>query len=368
MPWEFPSQLCELIEEEVTKVITTMEENSSLQWLVEEQLDVNKKQSDSDVQQTGTDYIEAKKVEMLERNGSVTDYIDLEAQFHALSEISNSSCTPVAPSKQKIQRKLVVMSSGSEDEDLNNGHPLDMCDDANNGPPLEENSDSLSKFPTNNKHTGVSFLKLGTGLEESEVDLSKHLGAADGTCLNETSKSFDVSCVPESTFVPETVNEVETISGAVSCGNLADPGEVSVNSESLPSTFSVRKCLGKRALDDDLLGSSKILEPSREEIVQDLIDENMETTPVYNLMDECSRVDFKTKSNFVEPFPSMGTDVMHKLWRKLRECRTDLRQHAATEQPGAFQVVKLACGMSNLISEADLLFGNFQRKNFVSSL
>ncbi|KAI9097944.1 hypothetical protein K1719_025715 [Acacia pycnantha] len=363
MPWEFPSQLSELIEKEVTKVITTMEENSSLQGLVEEQLDVNEKQSDSDVQQTGTDYIEAKKVEMLERNGSVTDYIDWEAQFHALSEISNSSCSPMAPSKQKIQRKLVVMSSGSEDEDLNNGHPLDMCDDANNGPPLEENSDSPSKFPTNNKHTSVSFLRLGTGLEES-VDLSKHLGAADDTCLNETSKSFDVSCVPESTFVPETVNEVETISGAVSCGNLADPLEVSVNNESLPSTFSVRKCLAKRARDDDLLGSNKIPESSREEIVQDFIDENMETTPAYNVMDECSRIDFKTKSNFVEPFPSMGTDFMHKLWRELRECRTDLRQHAATEQPGAFQVVKLACGMSNLISEADLLFGNFQQKNF----
>lgn len=368
MPWEFPSQLSELIEKEVTEVITTMEENSSLQGLVEEQLDVNEKQSDSDVQQTGTDYIEAKKVEMLERNGSVTDYIDLEAQFHALSEISNPSCTPVALSKQKIQRKLVVMSSSSEDEDLNNGHPLDMCDDANNGPPLEEISDSPSKFRTNNKHTSVSFLKLGTGLEESEVDLSKHLGAADGTCFNETSKSFDVSCVPESTFVPETVNEVETISGALSCGNLADPVEVSVNNESLPSTFSVRKCLAKRALDDDLLVSNKIPEPSREEIVQDFIDENMETIPVYNVMDECSRVDFKAKSNFVEPFPSMGTDVVHKLWRELRECRTDLRHHAATEQPGAFQVVKLACGMSNLISEADLLFGNFQQKDFVSSL
>ncbi|XP_028774992.1 uncharacterized protein LOC114731905 isoform X2 [Neltuma alba] len=363
MPWDFPSQLSELIENEVTKVITTMEENSSLQRSVEKQFDVNEKQSDSEAQQMGADCIEAKKVEMLERNGSVTEYSELEAQFHALSEISNSSCTPVAPSNRKIQRKLVVMSSGSEDEGLYNGHPLDMCDDANNGPSLEDNGDSPSKFPINNKYSSTPFLNRRTGLEESEVDLSKRLGTADGMCLNETSKSFDVSCVPESTFVPETINEVETISGAVSCGNLADPVEVSVNNESLPFTFRVCNCLTKRAQDDDLLGSTKIPEYSQKEISQDLVDENMETTPVYNVMDECSRVDFKMKSHFIEPLPSTGTDVIHKLWRELRECRTDLRQHVATEQPGAFQVVKLACGMSNLISEADLLFSNYQQKD-----
>ncbi|XP_054788869.1 uncharacterized protein LOC129294480 isoform X2 [Prosopis cineraria] len=362
MPWGFPSQLSELIEKEVTRVITTMEENSSLQGLVEEQLDLNEKQSDSDVKQVGTDYIESKKVEMLERNGSVTDYSQLEAQFHALSEISNSFGTPVAPSKRKIQRKLVVMSSGSEDEDLNNGHPLDMCDDADNGPALVDNSDTPSKLPMNKKYTSVSFFKRGAGLEESEVDLNKHLRTADVMCSSETSKSLDVSCVPESTFVPETLDEIETISGAVSCGNGDGPLEVSVNNELPPFTFSVRKRLAKRVLDDDLLGSTKIPESSQKEIVQDLIDENMEPSPVYDVMDECSRVDFKMKSNFVEPFPSMGTDVIHKIWRELRECRADLRQHAATEQPGAFEVVKLACGISNLISEADLLFGNLKQK------
>lgn len=366
MPWEFPSQLSEVIENEVTKVVTTMEENSSLQGLVEEQLDTNGKQSDLDVQPWGTDYIEVKKVEMLERNGSFRGYNDLEAQFLALTDISNSS-TPVAPSKQKMQRKLVVMSSGSEDEDINNRHHLDMCDDANNGPPIEDNYDSPSNCPTNNYYTSTSFLKLGAGLEESEVDLSKHLGG--DMYLNETSKSFDVSRVPESTIVPETVYDVETIYGPVSCGNLADSVEVSVNNESLPFTLSACKCLDKRAIiDDDSLGSTKIPESPQKEIVQDLTDENMEIAPAFNVMDECSRVDFKMKSNFFKHFPSMGSDVLQNLWRELRECRTDLRQHAATDQPGAFQAVKLACGMSNLISEADLLFGNFQQKDCVSSV
>lgn len=359
IPWDFPSQLSELIEKEVTKVVTIMEENSSLQGL--------DKQNDLDVQQMETDYIEAKKVEMLERNGSVIDYSELEAQFHALSEFSNSSGTPVASYKRKGQRKLVVMSSDSEDEDLNNGHPLDICDDANKGQSLEDNADSPSKLPLNQHYTGPLFLKLGPGLEDSEANQCQYLGTVDDVCLNATSKSFDVSCVPESTFVPETlINGIETISGAVSCGHLSDPVEVSVNNELLPFTFSVCKRLAKLPLDDDLLASTEIPESSQKELVQDLTDENIETTPVYNVMDECSRVDFELKSNVLEPSPAMETDVVHKLWRELRECRTNLRQHVATEQPGAVQVVKLACGMSNLISDADL-FGNYQQKQCVGS-
>lgn len=368
IPWDFPSQLSELIEKEVTKVVITMEEKSSLQGLVEEQLDINEMQNDSNVQQMGNDYIEAKKVEMLERNGSVIDYSELEAQFHALSEFSDSQGTPVAPSKQKFQRKLVVMSSDSEDEYLTNGHPSDICDDANKGQSLEDNTDSPSKFPLNQHYASLSFLKLGPGLEDSETDQFKYLETADDMCLNETSKSVDVSFVPESTIVPETViNGIDTISGAVSCGHLADPVEVSLNNELLPFTFGVCKSLARLPRNDDSLASTEIPVSSQKEVVQDLIDENMETTPAFNVMDECSRVDFKLKSNFVEPSPAMETDAVHRLWRELRECRTDLRQHAATEQPGAFQVVKLACSMSDLISEADLLFGNYQKKQCVSS-
>ncbi|XP_073225488.1 uncharacterized protein [Cicer arietinum] len=53
----------------------------------------------------------------------------------------------------------------------------------------------------------------------------------------------------------------------------------------------------------------------------------------------------------------METDLVQNLWKKLRQM--DLRQHAISEPLGTSQVVKLASGMSNLISEADL-FHNYQ--------
>ncbi|KAF7816861.1 ATPase family AAA domain-containing protein 5 [Senna tora] len=356
IPWDLPSQLSELIEKEVTKVVTIMEDTSCLHGLVEEQFDINDMQNGLDVKQVETDYIEAKKVEMLERNGSIIDYNELETQFLALSDFANSSGTPVAPSKRKGQRKLVV-SSDSEDEDLNNGHPPDICDDSNKGQSLKDNTDSPSKLPFNQNYTSASLLKLGPGLDDSEA-----VRFTDDECLNEISKSFDVSCVPESTFVPETViNGTETISGAVSCGHHSDPVDVSVNKELLPFTFSICKRLAKSRLNDDLLVNTEISESSQKETLQDLTDENIETTPVYNVMDECSRVDFRLKSKVLEPSAAMETDVIHNLWRELGECRPDLRQHAATERLGTFEVVKLTCGMSNLISEADL-FSNYQQK------
>jgi hypothetical protein len=132
MPWDFPSEISELIENEFVKSVNQMEDNSSLQGLVDEELlRINESQNDLDEQYMETDYIKAKKVEMIQRNGSITDYCELEIQCKAISEFSNSSGSPVASYLQNGQRKLVVMSSDSEEKDSNNGYPQDTDDGAN---------------------------------------------------------------------------------------------------------------------------------------------------------------------------------------------------------------------------------------------
>lgn len=349
MPWDFPSELSQQIENEFAKSVTIMEEG-----LVKEELHIHERLNDLDVQYMETDFIEAKKVEMIKRNGCITDFSEFEIQYNAISEFSNCSGSPLASSRQNGRRKLIVMSSDSEDQ--NNGHPLDMHDEANKRQSLKDNNVSPSEFQLNENYSGTSVRKLVCSeLEDSEEEHFEYSETADDTCLNETCKSFDISCVPESTFVPETIieNEIETMSGAVSSGHLAGPLEVSVNNELIPSTFTIPKRLRKMLQNSDLLGSTEIPGSSPKDDMQYFLDENMETTNV-NVMDECSRVDFKLKAKAVESSPSMETDIVQKLWRKLRDCRTDFRQHATSEQPGAFQVVKLASGLSDLISEADL--------------
>ncbi|KAE9587188.1 putative checkpoint protein Rad17/Rad24 [Lupinus albus] len=353
MPWDFPSELSEKIENEIAKSISIMEESSSLQGLVKEELQIHERVNDLDEQFGKTDYIEAMKMEMIKRNGSITDYSEFEIQYNAISEFSNCSGSPQASSKQHGRRKLVVMSSDSEDEGPNNGHPFDK---ARKRQSLEDNNESSSKIKLSENYSRTSFHKMVCSeLEDSEEEHFKFSETVDDTCLSEICKSFDISCVPESTFVPETVieNEIETMSEGVSSGHLVGLPEVSTNEELIPTTFSGRKRLKKMAQNSDLLMNTEI-PGSFPKDVQYFLDEKMETK-IANVMDECSCVGFTLNSNFVASIPSMETDIVQKLWKELRDCRMDLRQHANSEEPGAIQLFKLADGLSNLISEADLL-------------
>ncbi|CAI8584488.1 unnamed protein product [Vicia faba] len=359
MPWDFPSEISELIENEFVKSVNIMEENCSMQGLVEEELlHINERQNDSDEQYMETDYIKAKKVEMIKRNGSVTDYGELEIQYNAISEFPNSSESPEASHLQNGRRKLVVMSSDSEEEDSNNQYPQDTKHEANKRHSIKGNNECTSEIQLNENCPSTSFRKLVCSeLEDSDEERDKYSKAADVTCINETSKSFDISCVPESSFVPETAIEsgTDTTSGAVSSRHCL---EVSMN-ELKPFTLCARRRLTKLSHNSDMLTDAEIPDSSPKEALQDFLDENMETT-IIKVMDECSRVDFKLKSTFVESSPLLETDIVQNLWKKLRQM--DLRQHTISEQLGASEVVKLASGLSNLISEADL-FHNYQHKH-----
>lgn len=343
MPWDFPSEISELVENEFVKSINKMEEDSSVQWLVDDELHINESQNDLDEQYMETDYIKAKKVEMIQRNGSITDYSELEIQCKVISEFSNSSGSPVASYLQNGRRKLVVMSSDSEEEDSNNRYPRDTEDEANQRHSIKGNNECTSEFQLNNNCPSTSVRKLVCSeLEDSEEEHVKYSEIANVTPINETSETFDISCVPESTYVPETAIEsgTDTMSGVVSYGHCL---EASMNNELKPLTFSVRRRLSKLSENSDMFMDTEIPE-----------------TTIIKVMDECSRVDFKLKSTFVESSPSLETDMVQNLWKKLRQM--DLKQHTISEQLGASQVVKLASGLSNLISEADL-FHNYQHKH-----
>ncbi|MED6207040.1 hypothetical protein PIB30_032156 [Stylosanthes scabra] len=339
IPWDFPSELSELIEKELAKSMSITEENSRLQGL----------QNDLDVDYMETDYIEAKKVEMLKRNGTTADYTELEIQYN-ISEFSDFGSPQALSQKNVGRRKLIVMSSDSEDEDPDNVHPQRRHDEADESQSLKDNNES-PKFQLNEPCSGTSFRKLVCSeLEDQEEEGLKYSETAADPC-----ESLDISCVPESTYVPETAieNEIETMSGAVSSGQPAGPIEISVNNEL--KSLGVRRRLVKLPENPGLLVNNGFPESPSKEAVQYFHNENLETTTV-NLMDECSRVDFQLKSKFVESSPTIETDTVQKLWRDFRECRTDLGQHATSEQLGAFEVVQLVSELSNLISEADLFF------------
>ncbi|XP_041009916.1 uncharacterized protein LOC121254019 [Juglans microcarpa x Juglans regia] len=365
IPWEFPSQLSELIDKEITKSLSMMEENPSLMEVVEE--DKKEMQEDLDACDNETHSIETRKLEMLDRNGSVQDCNEFIAQFGGLS---NPSGTPVNPSRQNFRRKLnVVLSSDSEDEYLSDGNPVVLDKDANNKGSQGVNSSYPSYHPFTENCSSPLTEKLFSRVKYLEETCHHRSERLDSIQNDETCQSFDVSCVPESTYVPESVIDdvTELLSRTVSCGHVANTLEFSVSSESIQTLLPVEahnldKPMRRLRKRSEMQGNNCDANPefSHEVELEDYQDENVEATG-HQVMDECSRMDFYRGSKFVEkPRLSMLTDLVQESWIKLRSSRTDLRQYVALEKEDAIESIELAYAMSNLISEVDLLLSDCQ--------
>ncbi|KAA8538484.1 hypothetical protein F0562_028145 [Nyssa sinensis] len=370
IPWGYHCQLTELVEKEITKSLLMMEENSSLMEVVEaEELNHNKMKNISKMHKNETDSIEAKKGAMLSRHCSILNDSEFAAQLDTAREFSKSSGSPVAFTRRNVWRKLdTVLSSSSGDECFNDGFPVVsgmLYEDTNNEILLKVNSKSSPHCLATERCFNPSYEQLlhseGQKLEENHYHCSE---TADFTQINDTCMSVDISCVPESSFVPETMvnNGKVLFSRTVSCGHVADIVEAVSTSNNL-----MQKLLPVEAhdLDKSSPGLHKNSEMDAESVYGELRDsqiENMESVPRgYLVMDECSRMDFSTGCKSTEKCRSwMVTDSVQETWRRLHVCQTDLRQYVTPEMKYASQVLKLAYKMSDLISEGDLLFGDCQ--------
>ncbi|GAV84126.1 hypothetical protein CFOL_v3_27570 [Cephalotus follicularis] len=368
IPWDFPSQLSEQVEKEIAMALSMMEENSTLME-VGEGAELDKWEVQNGLQTDNND-IEAKKEIMLSRNGSVQNCDEFVDDFHSEYDFFNPSGTPVSLHRQKIRRRAIVMSSDSEEELPYNGFLPVVVDKNTNNETLLEDSRSLSLCPNIQ-----NCLNQLTDTEKqlcSEVNLKsfKLLETANDLTMNSICRSVDISCVPESSFVPETEinNGSELSSGIVAC-HVAETVEVSVGNElfqnfSAGETDNLDKSVLRMHKNSDVLGNTcdVITESSNGEEVEDSQNEHLDTaTRGCQVMDECSRMVFNRTSQPMEKCTScISTDLVQESWKKLRSTRAVLEHYATSEQKDVIQVLKLASRLSNVISEADFLLSKCQ--------
>ncbi|KAK8466810.1 hypothetical protein PHAVU_008G163600 [Phaseolus vulgaris] len=388
LPWSYPSELSQLIEKEVAKSIATMDENSCLQGSVNQELDINERKKDLDVKCMNTDYLEA-KVKRIKR--SLTYHNGVESQHSAISEFSNCSGSPVTSSWQEGQSKL-----GSE-KDPHNAHSLDVHEEVYKTHSLESNSEYLSKFQMNQNYPSTSFYAscsipettIQKGIKPLSGSVSCcHAGPVEVSLNNEqtpitlsvcqsldklpqNSDPFANTEIPESSSTKAAVQnfrdgntKTTTVSNVIDERSHAD---FISNSKFLdsrtPITLSVCQSLDKLPQNSDPFANTEIPESSSTKAaVQNFRDGNTKTTTVSNVIDERSHADFISNSKFLDSSPSVPMDMIEKLWRELRICQKDLGQHANSEQLNVSQVLRLTSGLTDLISEADLLFHNHQQK------
>ncbi|KAL5704326.1 hypothetical protein ACHQM5_022770 [Ranunculus cassubicifolius] len=302
IPWEFPCQLSELVEKEITKSLSLIKENISLLEIMEED---EEDHSFKETHNTLEIDMDAKKDAMLRMNSST--------QFDNLEDFSNSTGSPVAFTRTARRGLHTVLSSQSEDEVDNN---------------ISKDSIDMSLKPCN---------VLQNSLAESMQNLFDCPPTEIHEHLFETYKSVDVSLVAESSFVPET--EIESVS-IVAASSLHDDND----SETI---------LGKNTCEVDELPSPV----HREEEIGDSQHENAESmTRRYQVMDECSRAGFNLASKGGIEQATSVSDT----WRRLRCCNEDLKSHITAEKRNSCQILRLSSQLTDLLSVSDLMFSRCQ--------
>lgn len=330
MPWDFPSDLSVLVEKEIVMSLSAMEEDCDL--VVVEEFDNEALVSSFSMDHREND-LEAKKEAMLNRKFSIHDDQEFATQLVNIPcDFPGSPGSPVAFTCRKGQRQLdVVLSSDSEDET----HSRIPC-----------LSTMHQSFLT------LSPSKLSEGkLEKKECYLFPcSLTQTKSEIQNQYKASVDdISCVPESTYVPETAveNETETMSSrTISSSPQVVETEI-LTGNGLADDLSLKhmKSLTRLCKLSDLsrnthhitAESCRVQEISQYEYAEAI-------GGGHHVMDECSRMDFRRRS-----LP----DAVHESWKRL--CGKDLRRYVSPEEKNAFRIIEIAHGISNLISESDLL-------------
>ncbi|CAN7065374.1 unnamed protein product [Brassica oleracea var. botrytis] len=285
---EFPSQLSQFVESEIAKSLSMAEESYDTVEVFVEEVE-NEKMLDR-LWRRGIEKntIEAKKAAMLRLNTCFEDCDELE---DVPSELTDTSYQTLSLSRPNRRRKLnVVMSSDSEDEPLSD--------------------------------------------------------------INEVSHSVDVSCVPESSYVPETImdGEAELSPRAVSCGHFDGRVEASMSEDDdVQNSLSTEIHIDKLQGFDCLMNTCEIIAQSSDgTMMEDYVGSSQKMQQV---TDECSRIDFGMAFKAAQK-PKL--DTVQESWRKLCSRHADLKPYLDSEPVEAPQLLDITHQITNLISEADL--------------
>ncbi|KAK9096037.1 hypothetical protein Sjap_021534 [Stephania japonica] len=369
-PGGFSSQLSEILEKEISKVLCGVKENTSLLEVVKDD-----ESSDQETQDDFTMVIRRKKEAMLNMNYFSQDANAFSTQFDSVADLSNSSGSPFAFTRRTArQRANTVFSSCSGDEFIGNDSLVDLniqpgepsngalLDGIINLPPYRFPAEGCADIYTDQLHHSDRII-----LEEELYNCSQE---EEKQLLHDTLRSIDVSCVPESSFVPETEieNGVELPSKTVSCGHF--PFTTDVSSRAL--SFQSPTILDNKHDDNTIAMPFKILQTTFEstnnmvgesvhgdEEVGDSQNGHPTVLRSFQVMDECSRADFNRASisgSGEDPWCLLRTHSVQNLWKKLRAHHEGLKLHATSEDRKAAEIVRVAAGTTDLLSMADLLY------------
>ncbi|KAL8485596.1 hypothetical protein ACS0TY_027763 [Phlomoides rotata] len=361
--WGYPSQLSELVAEEVDRSLTLMEETQNLTGRIEvENLNYNSSQQDIE-----PDPVELKKATMLSLQCPLDE--DEFTRFEAYSELFDISCSPILSAQKNRRRKInTVLSSDDEDDPACGSIPLVSA-----GVDINAEAHEMKNL--------LTFNCLSTELCEplSEPILNSEAGKFDDCCqlslrvdhshMEDTCGSQEMSCVAES-FVPETeiIQETELFSTTVTYSNFGNAIDLNAVYQDEDSMSILKTAGGAQSLKPlhTLQNGKNNFDTStpcvyQEEVGDSLSKSEADVPRGFQMLDECSRVDFIRKlKSLDDPETDQSIDVVEETWKRLHDECKDLKKYVTQEEKRARKVLEFVHGMSSLISETDLLLKGCQ--------
>lgn len=358
IPWDCPSPLSELVAMEVVKSLALMEETKSVMGQIK--VDELNSYSPSEIctDKIEEDPVEVKKAAML----SFQSLNEVECTpFDADPELFDNYCSPVAPTRQNRRRKVnTVFSSDSEDEFPCGSIPLVSAGGV-------DEMKTTFHFPSTEIHHPPAEPVFQSKVDKLEENCSQLPETVDYSLVEDTCGSHETSLMPESTFVPETeiIQETELFSTTVTYCNFFNEVESNwkfQNQDSMPfketaSSAQFSKSFHVLQSDLEMVGNDNATASGFQEEVGDSLSKSEADVPrQFQVLDECSRVDFaRNLESLHYAAADQPIDIVKGTWKSLHNQCEDFKKYVTVEERTACKGLTFSHGISNLISEADLL-------------
>ncbi|XP_042449668.1 uncharacterized protein LOC122034470 [Zingiber officinale] len=348
IPWEFKCELSEKILDEISRTLSSIEDNS-----VTVESDPLEKISSPNVGGVPKGITKNKKSK-LKRKMSDPDSTN-PANGNDLDDFSDASESLAGAdlprsNKKRAKRPRIILSSQSNDN-LS----------ADELPPADIMSSDVNDYPF--VDTPTTMLELCSPLNSpakfqrddgcqyflNSVDTASALHICD------TFKLQDVSCVPDSCFLSgsEANKREDTMSVVVSSKNIS--GTLGDLVQSIHASQEQNNNLNRSITNRNLCPISNLYELDEglgdsDNGIQEL------SCSGYQFMDECSQATFSIRSvpkRFDQNSP--GTVSVQETWHKLHNQREELKKYVGESQRESL-ILNITSGLTDLIADSDIMF------------
>ncbi|CAA6664322.1 unnamed protein product [Spirodela intermedia] len=330
LPWSFPCELSLKVEEEISNTVSSLLENQGIiHSFTKEDITVSIDTPRNIATGTGEDAMMKNVCPSFQYNESSTPINDSMGFSDALGSLLTSPDGNLYASDTNLDINTHVMRFPQPMEDAN---CTNSCAD------LFVESAALS----------------------SDSFMIDKIASSSHVCNTYTS-----TCTPELSVVPETeiINSPDFSSRLVDFSLNNSGSELPVSQEDVDHVeesilVADEDPMSKFANIDELDRESV---HGNEEPDASQIEGDVGLSRGYQIMDECSCAGFSLELMPVDR--SLSHPIIHSVnekWKKLRSCQEDLRLHMTSAQKDALNILDLTSGLTNLISDADILLGRCQ--------